>query len=61
MQMRLSCVAEDLQIMIPYLVFLALQFLPKTEYLHIQDQNEQQLFEALGAIITSKQRNISTD
>jgi hypothetical protein len=59
--MRLSCVPEDLRIMIYYPVSLALEFLSKTEYLYIQGQNAQQLSEVLGAIISWKQRNISTD
>jgi len=59
--MSQSCVAEDLQIMIYYPVSLGLEFLPKNEYLYIQGQKTQQSFAALGAIIPSKQRNISTD
>jgi len=59
--MSFSYVAEDVRIMIYYPVSLGLQFLPKTKYLYIQDQKAQQNFEALGVIIPSKQRNISTD
>lgn len=59
--MSLSCVAEDLRIMVYYPLSLGLEFLPRTEYLCIQGQKTQQSFEALRAKIPSKQRNISTD
>jgi hypothetical protein len=63
LQMSLSGDAEDLRIMIYYHVSLGLQFLmfPKTEHLYVQGQKAQQSFEALGTIIPTKQRNVSTD
>jgi hypothetical protein len=52
--------AEDLRIIICVLR-VTVPDVSKTEHLYAQGQKAQQSYEALGTIIPSKQRNVSTD